>query len=188
MLCLRSANFISRVSSSSVFLPINTKGVQAIINTFVALTFSTDNTVLWWDHWEDGYDLDVTQVNNRIFYTDTIVPRTQIWGDRNCSNGHRYMLNIGRQPNGTTCKDSDDVLMAGDSIVIRDLIGVPRNVAKIRFDGGDRVLTSFPITMTRVGYPSGAEQYFGGAGKCLNVCECHENGPVMDDANPGNQR
>jgi hypothetical protein len=101
----------------------------------LAITISTDNTVVWFDHWEDGYDLDVT-----VAYANT----TRVWGDGKASNGCA--------PSVLTCTDAADVLRAGNNILLRNNVTIPRTKA-IVYDGGDRVQTSFPVTVTRAGHP-----------------------------------
>ena len=45
----------------------------------MAITISNDQTWIWYDHWEDGFELDVTSLTRR--------PSTQVWGDGNATNG-----------------------------------------------------------------------------------------------------
>jgi IgGFc binding protein len=72
-------------------------------------------------------------------------PSTEIWGDGNASNGCA--------PDVMSCTNSNDRLMAGDSIVIQNTIALPRVQQHIRYDGSDRIQASFPIAVTRGAYP-----------------------------------
>lgn len=103
-----------------------------------SFSFLFHQTVIWYDHVEDGFDIDST---NSTLASGT----TQIWGDGIASNGCR--------PDITTCTDSSDILNAGANIVLRNTVEIPRNVNKYVFDGGDRVQASFPVAMTRGAYP-----------------------------------
>ena len=58
---------------------IDTTGtpVGTDLNTVIAIAIGTTNTIITYDHWEDGYENDL---NNPIQVT------TQIWGDGNTNN------------------------------------------------------------------------------------------------------
>ena len=96
---------------------------------------STNGTVIIYDHWEDGYE-DTASVPSQA--------TTQVWGDRNSSNGCA--------PSVSVCTDDADSFVAGDSIVVKDIMSVPRS-PKFKYDGGDRVESTFPISITRKVYP-----------------------------------
>lgn len=110
--------------------------------SLISVAISTDNTVIWYDHWEDGYEANVKA-------TTLQSARTQIWGDGKASNGCR--------PDIVNCRDGDDYLNAGDSFVISNSMAIPRTATNwfqdgLKMDGGDKIMTSFPITVTRGGY------------------------------------
>jgi IgGFc binding protein len=102
----------------------------------LAMTISTDNTVIWYDHWEDGFEKDVT-----VTFANT----TRVSGDGNAANGCA--------PTVVSCTNAADKLKAGNAIVIRNNVTIPRNPKQIVFDGGDRIQASYPITVTRAGHP-----------------------------------
>jgi hypothetical protein len=113
-------------------------GSGDILKSIIALAISTDDTVVWYDHWEDGYEPLISSPTQ---------PNTEVWGDGNCSNGYAF---------GTSCnQDSDDRLVAGQSIVIQDSVDVDDTVTTStnRYDGRDKIVASFPIAMTRGMYP-----------------------------------
>jgi uncharacterized repeat protein (TIGR01451 family) len=137
------------------FLPINTAKVSGAntVESIIAVAVSTDKTVIWYDHWEDGFDVDATNA--------TITSKTtEVWGDGKASNGCR--------PN-ITCTDATDILNAGTSFVIQNNVPIPRDRAVLRWDGGDKVLTSFPIAITRGGYPSKPGSLLAGAVEVLDT-------------------
>ncbi len=77
----------------------STRDPNSPINSITYLTVSTDNTVIYYDHWEggDGYETDIS---------NPIQSSTEIWGDNDDSNG--------KPPGYTT-----DLLDAGDVIILR---------------------------------------------------------------------
>jgi hypothetical protein len=109
----------------------------------VSLVATADYQVVYYDHWEDGYEADLL---------NPVQSTTQIFGDRDLSNG-----GVG-----------DDVLSAGDDINLtsnRDVTGPTavngyvrvdpaRNPADIRYDGRDRIITSGgPVDLTHAMWP-----------------------------------
>lgn len=101
------------------------------IVTFIGITVGTDNTIIVWDHHEDGFpDEDYGPYTQKT---------TEIWGDGNVTNG---------KPPGFT----NDILLAGDAIVIDNIITLPRG-STILYDGGDKILASNPIAVSRGSYP-----------------------------------
>ncbi|RYD44336.1 MAG: hypothetical protein EOP83_31330, partial [Verrucomicrobiaceae bacterium] len=49
------------------------------ITVFVTLAAATDGTVIYYDHWEDGYEKDIT---------NPVQSTTRIFGDGNPANGY----------------------------------------------------------------------------------------------------
>jgi hypothetical protein len=135
-----------------MFLQVNNATAKAPLETIVSLACSTDNTVVWYDHWEDGYELDATNATSRT---------TEIWGDGNATNGC--------PPDVKPCTDASDRLNAGDSVVIQNTVVLPRNAKTILYDGGDRVQASFPVTMTRGAYPSSPGSLMAGATEMVDT-------------------
>lgn len=106
------------------------------VRTLMSMSISTDNTVIYYDHWEDGFELDVTNASSST---------TEIWGDGNAANGCA--------PNVADCTDAKDVLLAGNVIVIENDVPVRPRGTVIRYDGGDRVMTNLPIAVVKGSYP-----------------------------------
>ncbi len=94
------------------------RGVTIV--TTISISVLRDDTRIYYDHWEDGFDTN-----------DTFPPptsSTRVWGDGDPSNG--------RPPD-----ISDDILRRGDVIVLQNLVPVdPRDPAMLLFDGGDRIV------------------------------------------------
>lgn len=86
---------------------VNERAVPGVVSV-ISVAISTDNTVVWFVHWEDGYDTDVTN------FTST---RTEIWGDGNAKNGCAPEVN--------PCTDATDRLEAGNAFVIQNTVALP---------------------------------------------------------------
>jgi hypothetical protein len=56
---------------NSMFKMINGQVARPPLVSLIAIAISADNTRIWYDHWEDGYDLYVEEPGNS----------TEIWGD-----------------------------------------------------------------------------------------------------------
>lgn len=106
-------------------------GLIGNIRTVVSLTVSTDNTIIYYDHWEDGYESDL---NNPTQST------TKIWGDNDPSNGI---------PPGYTT----DVLNAGNIITLDNVVNVANTATTIDYDGEDKIGASKAIVVSRAYWP-----------------------------------
>ncbi len=93
----------------------------------ISMVIGTDGTILYYDHWEDGYEDDVTAPAQLT---------SQIWGDGDPDNGYPPDF-------------PDDLLDAGDVVRLESTIDVTRNSVVIEYDGRDKVATTYPIAMTR---------------------------------------
>jgi hypothetical protein len=137
---------------NEAFYVINPSVARAPVVSLISISISTDNTVIWWDHWEDGYDADVAVAMGKT---------TRVWGDGDATNGCA--------PNVPVCTHAADVLRAGDSIVIKNSVVVPRNAKTFYYDGGDRIQASFPIAVTRAAYPNSPGSLLAGAVEVLET-------------------
>jgi uncharacterized repeat protein (TIGR01451 family) len=133
-------------------------GADPPIISMISFAISTTGTVIWYDHWEDGYEFDVT---------DPVQSTTQVWGDGVASNGCH--------PNVISCTDSNDKFVAGDSVVIQNIVQIGTNSNPVRdstqvfFDGADRIQASFPIAVTRAAYPESPGSLMAGGVEVLDT-------------------
>jgi uncharacterized repeat protein (TIGR01451 family) len=132
--------------------------VRGQMVSLVSVAISTDNTVIWYDHWEDSYEKDITSGITSNY--------TQVWGDGKASNGCR--------PGLTVCQDSDDYLNAGESFVMENMMPVPRTSTNwfesgLKIDGGDKIMASFPISMTRGTYSEYPGSLLAGAAEMYDT-------------------
>lgn len=126
-------------------------GAKAPVTSLISIAISTDNTILYIDHWEDGYELDPT---------NPVKATTEIWGDGNAANGCVY---------GRPCTNAGDVLKAGNSIVIENFVPMPRDPKVILYDGGDLIVATYPVAVTRGCYPSKPGSLMAGAVEVFDI-------------------
>ena len=100
----------------------------------VGITNASDGAVITYDHWEDGYDPDIS---------NPVQASTEVWGDGNVGNGDASTV-------CSTC--GGDLLTAGDVFVLRNNISTPRDSTQIRWDGGDKVGSTRGFTLTAGGW------------------------------------
>jgi IgGFc binding protein len=86
---------------------------------------------------------------------------SKVWGDRNATNGCA--------PNVVTCTDAADLLMAGNTIQILQNITIPRNKYITHFDGGDYMMASYPVTVTKAAFASKPGSVLAGAVEVLDT-------------------
>jgi uncharacterized repeat protein (TIGR01451 family) len=106
--------------------------VDIDIVTTISIAVQRNGSIIYYDHWEDGLEADITSPNQ---------PSTQVWGDGNPGNG---------APPGIP----NDVLVARDVIALQGIVTVPRNLADLFFDGGDKIVSvGGPIAVTLAVWP-----------------------------------
>jgi len=135
------------------FATINSDSVGWPIQSTISIAIAANNTIIYYDHWEDGYELDVTNPKQST---------TEIWGDGDLSNGGK--------PGATT--DAEDILEGGKSYVLQN--SIPENyefnkMVPYKCDGSDRVQASLPIAMTRSAFPSSPGALMAGAVEIFNT-------------------
>lgn len=134
------------------------------LNSMQSVTTVVDGTIVWYDHWEDGFEPDIV---------NPAQDSTLIIGDGDGSNGCAPAP--GDNKIRLTCSnDSEDTLPPGTAMILENYIPLPRVQGDIYYDGGDRVQSSFPIAITR-GVHSGPEgdgfpgALLGGAVETVNT-------------------
>lgn len=83
------------------------------IETIISIALHQDGMFIYYDHWEDGLEADLTLPQQAS---------TEIWGDNNPSNGVAPGF-------------GSDILPAG-YITLRNTVLVPRDSSEFFFDGG----------------------------------------------------
>ena len=103
--------------------------VDPDIETVIGITATRDNTIITYDHHEDGYEADIAA---------PVQASTQVWGDGNPANGSAPGL-VG------------DIINAGDIVILQNL--VPEFPGAVNyFDGSDRFVTDQLVAATRAGW------------------------------------
>ena len=117
-------------STDPAFLPIPSNNIRTIISVKVPYP----GMVLTWDHWEDGYEANISL---------PVQLTTLVWGD-----GNPY--------NGIAPGYPSDIIPAGGSLVFDNTMPVvPRVAANIFYDGRDKLQATGELSVSQVlGEPS----------------------------------
>ena len=140
---LLAANVSQAAPSQTYFVPIpetqvhetlsllNPENTSSVIESVVSIAVAFPGTTIRYDHWEDGYEAD---------FDNPAGPTTEIWGDGNLANGF------------APGHGDDDLLKAGDVIILKNAVATAPRGTSIRFDGSDKFKTSEPVAVTRVAW------------------------------------
>jgi len=117
------------------------------VRSVTSIAIGTNGTLVYYDHWENG------------FVADIINEAELVWGDSNLANGCPPKLNNTPNP---CLVSTDDSLQVGDVIVLDNYVVVDgssgsyyRDASKVFFDGRDKLVTTYPTTVSRAMWPSG---------------------------------
>ncbi len=116
------------------------------ITVFITLSAATDGTVIYYDHWEDGYERDIT---------NPVQSTTQIFGDGNPANGY---------PPGNAA----DLISAGTVFNLRNFITTSTLQSVMDYDARDKIASFKPISVTKMAFPDGTDTLLAG---CVEVFE-----------------
>ncbi len=120
-------------SAGSSYSPI-TNAVRNILS----IKFPYENIVLTYDHWEDGYEANITL---------PVQSTTRVWGD-------------GNPLNGIAPGYPDDIIPAGGYIILDNTFPYnPRNPANIYFDGKDKIFTTADVAISKVTGDAGTNRF-----------------------------
>ena len=109
-------------------------GADTTLDYTVGITNASDGATITYDHWEDGYEADIS---------NPVQATTRVWGDGNAGNGDASTV-------CSTC--AGDLLTSGDVFVLRNDITTPRDPAQIRWDGRDKVGSTRGFSLTAGGW------------------------------------
>lgn len=113
---------------------------------FVTFSAATDNTVIYYDHWEDGYERDITNPRQST---------TLVFGDGNPANGY---------PPG----NASDLIPAGTVFSLRNYVSSGSLQSVLDYDARDKVASYKPISLTKTCFPASTNTLLGG---CVEVFE-----------------
>ena len=123
-------------------------GAVSPVRSVTSIAIGTTGTLVYYDHWENGFAANI------------LTSTAAIWGDSNLANGCPPKLN--NTPNPCLVA-ADDSLQVGDVIVLDNPVVVAgnpgsytRNPLNVFYDGRDKLLTTFPATVSRAMWPTGS--------------------------------
>ncbi len=114
------------------------------IQSYVSIGVIDVGTIIYYDHWEDGYE------PNLGF---PIQSTTEVWGDGDITNGTAPGY------------EGNDLFQSSDNIILSEAIDTTAAIrlATIDYDGGDKIASRGNITMTRLAWASGLQTLLAGA-------------------------
>ncbi|MEZ4863381.1 MAG: hypothetical protein R3C14_18835 [Caldilineaceae bacterium] len=111
------------------------------INTYISISVISDNTIIYYDHWEDGFEINVGRA---------LQPTTEIWGDGNPANGAPPQI-------------PSDRINADTVIVLNNPVNINTRQSVLDYDGGDRIAATNAIAITRAAWATGSSTLLAGA-------------------------
>jgi uncharacterized repeat protein (TIGR01451 family) len=138
-------------------------GITNIIDSAFSAVVTGDGTIVYYDQWEDGYEIDLTHPTQST---------TQVWGDGNDNNG--IPPGFAHDPQG---------LPAGTVLTLRNNVSLPRNPATILFDARDHMGATKALAVSRVAWPTKPGSVMAGAVEVPAVMDYGTNyiSPVGQD-------
>ncbi|OFW61941.1 MAG: hypothetical protein A2133_07000 [Actinobacteria bacterium RBG_16_64_13] len=128
------------------------------ITSYVTITAVANDTIIYYDQWENGYDIDIA--NTLDIYSAANPDGTQIWGDGNTANG---------APPGIP----SDIIDSGALINLSNTVVTTTRQSVIDFDGGDKIATTKTIALTRTSWAAVTLTLFAG---CVEVFDTNNWG------------
>ena len=146
-------NVLQTIENGTTWIPAAQLPADPVY-TYVTISVFSDNTIIYYDQWENGFE---TSINNplNLYHPVDNPGGTQIWGDGNPLTG---------RPPGFT----NDVLNFGDVIRLENYV-VSTNRSVINFDAGDKIASTKPIAVTWAGWASGSATLFAGANEIFDT-------------------
>ena len=118
------------------------------VTTYISIAAIANGTIVYYDHWEDGYELDPT-------YSYVAQPTTEVWGDGNPANG--YPPNI-----------TNDLIGAGTAILLYNQLNTG-SPGIVDFDARDKIAATRSVSVTRTFWASGSGTLFAGCVETFDV-------------------
>ncbi|MEL6889948.1 MAG: hypothetical protein AAFP84_00005, partial [Actinomycetota bacterium] len=125
---------------------VNASGSYSDAVSTIDVTAAADNSIIYYDHWEDGFEADIA---------NPVQSTTQVWGDGSTANGDVSTVS----PNVA----SGDVVSSGTVIFLQNTVPMPRVATDIRFDGRDKIASTRGFAMTRAMWDSAIGTVHAGA-------------------------
>ena len=145
-------------------------GSAGAVNSTFSILVTGDNTVIYYDQWEDGYETDLSNPTQST---------TQIWGDGNDAHG----IPPGFLHNPLdACRN-----FYGTIITLTNSVSLPRNPSQILWDARDHIAATKALVITRAAWPTSIGPVFAGAVGLLSTLDYGTNylSPVGQDMTNG---
>ncbi|MFK7917560.1 MAG: SdrD B-like domain-containing protein [Ilumatobacter sp.] len=113
----------------------------------IDITAAADESVVYWDHWEDGYEADIANPTQST---------TVVWGGSDTGGVPNFATEF-------TPGSTDYEVDAGTVIFLQNRVPLPRFSTDIRFDGRDKVASTRGFAMTRAGWDQSLGTVHAGA-------------------------
>ena len=124
------------------------------VYSYTYITVYADNTVIYYDQWENGYEADISKPSS--LYSSSNVLGTQIWGDGDLSNGCAP---------GTT----DDRLRTGTIIKLESAITLKKVGTELYYDGRDKWAASKPCAASRAVWAENSKTLLASANEMFDT-------------------
>ena len=98
------------------------------VRNVVSIKVPYPNTIIVYDHWEDGYEDDITV---------PVQSTTEVWGD-------------GDPSTGVAPGYPDDIIPAGGYIILDETFAFNRSQTELRYDGRDKIYSTADIMVSKV--------------------------------------
>ncbi|MDQ8192397.1 SdrD B-like domain-containing protein, partial [Roseibacillus persicicus] len=141
------ATYYFPFSEADIFNALDTINAAAEdpVTSYNSLSIAYDGTIILYDHWEDngteGYE---------AFRNAPTQVATQVWGDGNLVNG-------------VAPGYPDDLLDAGDVIILQNTFETSDAGSQFYFDGRDKISTSKYVAITRAAWADNTATLLAGA-------------------------
>ncbi|MFK7774049.1 MAG: LamG-like jellyroll fold domain-containing protein [Saprospiraceae bacterium] len=135
---LKSLSTFNDASCGFADIPLNP------IQSYVSIGVVEEGTIIYYDHWEDGYEANLGF---------PIQSTTEIWGDGDITNGTAPGY------------ENNDLFQSSDNIILSESIDTTAatRLSTIDYDGSDKIASRGNISMTRLAWATGLQTLLAGA-------------------------
>jgi uncharacterized repeat protein (TIGR01451 family) len=127
---------LPETQTNAAFNAIVDEPISTTQESITAITVTENNSTIWYDHWEDGYEAILGNPQQAT---------TQVWGDGNNANG--IAPGFANDPTG---------LPSGTVFRLRNTVQTPRNLTTqpILFDSPDKLGSDRTLAVSRAQFPT----------------------------------
>lgn len=125
------------------------------IESIIAITATSKDTHIVYDHWEDGYEADIKNPTGAS---------TRIWW----YNANGQWVDVKTGATLTDGQTVGNVTAMGQTLILRNQVN-KNSMATVDFDGGDKIGSTKAISVTRAGWDTKIGTIVGGAVNLIDV-------------------